>query len=223
MRFTVKETSSGFLANMEQRAKDIRFAASLALTRTAYKVKAAQVALMREKLDRPTPFALNSLYVKAAKKDRLFAEVETKLGFGSVPAGRFLSPLIEGGERRMKAHEKLLNSYTGPSRYAPKDAYGNVPGSFYKKVLSQLHASSDPLQNATDSRRSKKKRQAETFYRVGNVILSRKGKADPKPMLFLVRKVPTYKRMLPWYEVGQEVIDQTLPAEYFKALEELSK
>lgn len=223
MRFTVKDTSAGFLANMEQRAKNITFAAAVALTRTAYKVKDAQVELMRRRLDKPTPFALNSLYVKAAKKDRLYAEVETKLGFGSVPAGRFLEPLIEGGQRRMKSHEKQLGSYTGPSRFAPKDAYGNVPGSFYKRVLSQLKASSDPMQNATNSPRSTRKRKAESFYIVGNVILSRKAGQEPKPMLFLVRKVPTYRKMLPWYETADEVISQTLPEEYFKALAQYSK
>jgi hypothetical protein len=46
----------------------------------------------------------------------------------------------------------------------------------------------------------------------------RKGKAQPTPFLILVTKVPTYRKLLPWYEVAQEVIDQTLPAEFFKAL-----
>ena len=46
------------------------------------------------------------------------------------------------------------------------------------------------------------------------------GADKPTPFLLLVKKVPTYKKFLPWYETAQEVIDQTLPAEFYKALDE---
>lgn len=223
MRFQVKDTSAAFLDAMNSRAGNITVASYVALTRTAKKVQQAQYDLMRTRLDRPTRYTLNSLYVNSATKTRLEATVETRLGFNSTPAGRYLSPLVFGGGRQMKAHEKQLGFYTAPSRQAPLDASGNVPGSFYKKVLSQLKVSSDPLQNATDSKRSKRKRKAESFFIVGNVLLSRKGEGAANPMLFLFKKVPTYKRLLPWYETAQEVIDQTLPAEFFKALDEFQR
>lgn len=222
MRFTVKDTSAAFLAAMEERAKNVDFAAVVALTRTAGKVKDAQVELMRERLDRPTRWTLNSLQLRPATKDKLEATVETRQGFGSVPAGRYLTPLVEGGQRRMKSSEKQLGAYITPAKGAPLDPYGNVRGSTMNKVLSQLKVRNDAAQNATGSRRSKAKRKSEAFFLNGRVIYQRKGNAKPTPFLILVGKVPTYRPLLPWYRTAEEVVDQTLAAEYFKALEQFS-
>lgn len=220
MRFKVTDTSAQFVEAMAKRSTNITFASAVALTRTAQKVKTAQTDLMAQKLDRPTRFTLNSLMIKPATKTKLEAIVQTKEGFGSVPAGRFLLPNVDGGQRRQKSFERSIGSYVGPSRMAPLDASGNLSGNFYKRVLSSLKMSSDPLQNATGSRKSRKKAAKESFFIVGNVVLSRKGGDAPKPMLFLVKKVPTYRKMLPWYETATEVIDQTLPAEFYKALDQ---
>jgi hypothetical protein len=220
MRFTVTDTSAQFVEAMAKRSTNITFASAVALTRTAQKVKTAQTDLMAQKLDRPTRFTLNSLMLKPATKTKLEAIVQTKEGFGSVPAGRFLLPLVEGGQRRMKASEKRLDSYWTPARGIPLDASGNVRGSTINKILSQLKLRNDTAQNASKSKRSKAKRASESYFISDGIVFQRKGKTSPSPYLILVKKVPTYRKMLPWYETATEVIDQTLPAEFYKALDQ---
>lgn len=220
MKITVKDTSAAFVEAMNKRSGNIAFASAVALTRTAQKVKAAQIDLMRQKLDRPTKWTLNSLMLKPASKTKLEAVVQTKEGFGSVPAGRYLSPLIEGGPRREKSSEKRLKSYWTPARGAELDGSGNVRGSTMNKVLSQLKLRADPTQNASSSKRSKSKRKSDAYFVQNGIVFQRKGEAKPVPYLILVQKLPTYRKMLPWYETAQEVINQSLPSEFFKALDE---
>lgn len=220
MRFQVKDTSAQFVESMTKRSQNITFASAVALTRTAQKVKSAQIDLMAQKLDRPTRFTLNSLMIRPATKTKLEAVVQTKEGFNSNPAAFWLSPLIYGGQRDRKRSESFLDSYWTPAKAAPLDAFGNVPGPTIKKVLSQLKKG-DAFQQATNSRRSKAKRKAEAYFIQNGVVFQKKAGAEkPTPFLLLVKKVPTYRKFLPWYETAQEVIDQTLPAEFYKALDE---
>lgn len=236
MKITVKDTSAAFVEAMNKRSGNIAFASAVALTRTAQKVKAAQIDLMQQKLDRPTKWTLNSLMLKPATKTKLEAVVQTKEGFGSVPAGRYLSPLIEGGSRREKSSEKRLKSYWTPARAADLDASGNVRGSTMNKILSQLKLRADPTQNASSSKRSKAKRAKEAYFIQNGVVFRQERKAavrdasgkiiEPRvngplqPVLLLHARAPSYRKMLPWYETAQEVIDQSLPSEFFKALDE---
>lgn len=222
MRFTVKDTSAAFVEAMSKRSTNITFASAVALTRTAQKVKTAETELMLQKLDRPTRFTLNSLMLKPATKTKLEAVVQTKEGFGSVPSGRYLLPLVDGGQRREKSSEKRLGSYWTPARNTTLDAYGNISGSTINKVLSQLNLRADSQQNASNSKRSRSKRKSEAYFINNGIVFQRKGSAKPSPFIVLVKKVPTYRKMLPWYETASEVVDQTLPTEFFKALEQFT-
>lgn len=234
MRITVKDTSSGFLAEQKRTGRRIRLSVAAALTRTAVKIKAAEVELMQRKLDRPKPFTLNSLQVKPATLDKPEASVETKEGFGSVPAGRFLSPLVEGGTRRMKSSELQLvtrgtSSYYVPGEFADLDQYGNIRGSVISKILSQLKLRRDASQNATSSKRSGAKRKSQAFFLKGNIVFLRvreypaKGDREDqtKPYLFLIN-APRYKPILPFFDVAQEVTDQHLATEFGKAFDEFA-
>lgn len=233
MRVVVKDTSSQFLASMQKQASNIQFATVVALTRTAQAIKQAEVELMQRKLDRPTAFTLNSLQVKPATKANPEAIVETKTGFGSVPAGRFLSPLVEGGTRRHKSSELQLRtqgtaSYWVPGEFADLDAHGNIKGSTINKILSQLKMRRDATQNASGSKRSKSKRKREAFFIRGNIVFLRvregsgKNREDQtKPYLFLI-KPPKYKPILPFFETAQEVTDQTLAVEIGKAFDQFA-
>lgn len=220
MRFTVKDTSAAFVEAMSKRSENIAFASAVALTRTAQKVKTAQTDLMVAKLDRPTRFTINSLMLKPATKTKLVSVVQTKEGFGSNPAAFWLWPLVYGGQRDRKRSESFFNSYWTPAKAAALDAYGNVPGSTIKKILSQLKKG-DAFQAATNSRQSKAKRKKESFFIQNNVVFQKKAGTDrPTPYLLLVKKIPTYRKMLPWFETADKVIDQNLPTEFFKALED---
>lgn len=82
-------------AMLAGKAKQVRYAAAVALTRTANAVKAAMPAVLEQQLDRPTPFTKRGLFVRPARKDDLAAVV----GFHDIQA-RYLRRQIEGGTRQ---------------------------------------------------------------------------------------------------------------------------
>lgn len=116
-------------------------------------------------IDRPTPFTLNSMFVKKASRSNPDASVQWKdwTGSGSVPAGKYLQPEVHGGPRRPKRFERALQAsglmpqgYVAvPTKDAPRDAYGNVPGGFITQVLSYLKANPDFMQNRQVNRLKK--------------------------------------------------------------------
>lgn len=80
-----------YLAGMQ---KQVRFAAAVALTRTAQDVREAMPAVMERELDRPTAFTKRGMFVQSARRDRLTAVV----GFMDRQA-RYLALQITGGTR----------------------------------------------------------------------------------------------------------------------------
>jgi hypothetical protein len=82
------------LANLAGMQKQVRYAAAVALTKTAKAVQAAMPAVMDKELDRPTPFSKNGMFVMPARKDALSATV----GFKDRQAA-YLKYQIAGGTR----------------------------------------------------------------------------------------------------------------------------
>lgn len=131
---------------------DRRFAAGVAtaLTRTALGVRDDIKREMPAIFDRPTPYTLNSLFVRTATAQRLDAEVyfkdESATSRMGTPAAKFLMPHVDGSGRRIKRFERALqvsgNMPTGwhtvPGAYAKLDAYGNISTGQIIQILSQL-------------------------------------------------------------------------------------
>jgi hypothetical protein len=103
-------------ASITGRVKQVRFATAKALTDTAAAVKAAIPAAMAQQLDRPTEFTKRGVYLKAARREDLRAEV----GFQGIQAG-YLQYQVFGGDRRPT--RKALRLPTN----IPLDASGNLP------------------------------------------------------------------------------------------------
>lgn len=136
------------LASLDKQA---RYAASLTLNTLArYPVQDAVRHEMRDSLDRPTPFTLNSLSVtKRATPSDLSAVVDFKqVGGGARPASDYLRWQVQGGERRLKAFEVALRSvgvlpggyFVTAGQGAKLDAYGNVSRGQIVAVLSYFRA-----------------------------------------------------------------------------------
>jgi hypothetical protein len=151
------------------------FATALALSRVGQEVKDREKAAMQRVFDRPTAFTLNSLRVERARRDRLHARVwfkDTRLA----EAGHYLEPQVHGGERRDKQFERDLQrkGFLGrgkqlvPTSAAPLDAHGNVRGGLRTRILSQLRAHHDPLQNETAKSRRRNRNKAAGRYFYGN-------------------------------------------------------
>jgi hypothetical protein len=131
---------------------DRRMAATLAtaLTRTAVEVKAGVQAELPRVFDRPTPYTINSLFVRTARADKLEAEVFFKDEYATsrlgIPATKYLLPEVRGGARRSKGFEKALRKagvlpfgrFAVPGQGAKLDAHGNMDRGQIIQILSQL-------------------------------------------------------------------------------------
>ncbi len=212
----------------EYERKSIPFVTAYALTKTGQDVKAGEIKEMEAVFDRPTRFALNSLFLQTATKQTLTAIVHFKDGFGSIPAWRYLQPQIMGGGRRHKSFEKALiraglmksDEYAMPGKGVALDAYGNMKGGLITRILSDIGANTDPLSNSTArSRRTKKGRARGRYFvlrpeqefgsststrDVQPGIYHRKGTADVVPVIVFTG-APSYKKRFAFFEKGREI------------------
>jgi hypothetical protein len=97
--------------------------------------------------DRPTPFVKRGPYVVPARDGDQFGGTEARIdwrefGAGPVTARKVLRAQIEGGPRQLKRFERAMglpsNRIAVPGKWAPLDAFGNIPGPFLVQVLSAL-------------------------------------------------------------------------------------
>jgi hypothetical protein len=154
--------------NMDDLAKrQVPYATAKALTKTAQDIKAEELREVQRTIDRPTPYAINSLRVDPATKNKLEATVRFKdksdAGKGN-PAANFMLPQAEGGKRNIKRFESALQRigvlpqgmYIVPGEACPLDAYGNIPGSFIVQILSYFRAFGEQgyRANITDKRKA---------------------------------------------------------------------
>ena len=111
------------LAQIGGMSKQVRFAAAVALTRTARDVKDAMPAVMDRDLDRPVPFTQRGLFVTPARRDNLTAVV----GFMDRQAA-YLKYQIAGGTRTPTARGiKLPGNIT-------LNSFGNIPKGLIDKL-----------------------------------------------------------------------------------------
>ncbi|SDS25850.1 hypothetical protein SAMN05216198_1556 [Halopseudomonas litoralis] len=159
--------------------------------------------------DRPTPFTLNAFRIQYAKPSNPEAAIWVKdeksgASKGQAPEDWF-GPQVYGGERALKASEKMLRSkgvlpaglYAVPGKGARLDAYGNMSRGHLMQMLSGLKVfdRSGSDHNATGSRRSKAKGHEDAFFilrREGQPIgiAERRGKAVEVVLAFV--KQPQY-------------------------------
>jgi len=182
--FTFRLDEDRFRRELESRLngdeRRIRRATEYALNWTAAEVKKDVRADMPRVFDRPTPYALNSLYVRRANRNQqtgatpLTAIVWFKDDFGKgTPASRYLFPQIFGGTRADKRAEILFknagvmprNKQMMPGQFANLDPYGNLRRGDIVLMLSDLQASGQTGYLANRTARST--RRATRFFFVG--------------------------------------------------------
>jgi hypothetical protein len=219
--FKAQIDAKGFQKGMTDWARRMSMSNVIALTKTAKIAEQAEYDEFRRKIDRPTPWTMRSLFVIPAKPNRPNAELRTKDDAGSVPAGAYLNPLIDGGARKGKSTERKIGRYMVPSRYMNLNAYGGADISF-RKLQSQLRV--DGTNNASSSAASKRKRKNEAFFIRGDIIYRRSmHTVDGKnfgaiiPQFILVDKAPEYRPIIYWVEVAQITFDQNYLREFNKA------
>lgn len=207
---------------------------AIALTRSAKDGQRAIADEMSKVFDRPTPYALNGTFLKAATRSNLESRVWVKdnpFGKGT-PADRFLLPQIYGGSRSLKGMERILQSaglmpagqFAVPGAGAQLDSYGNVKRSQITQMLSQLQVQRGAGHESrrSDSARSRLAvaRQGVTYFALPKpvnglrpgIYLKKKfsGGTSIKPVFIFVGKV-TYRPRLRFHEVGVAAAEKAFP------------
>jgi hypothetical protein len=205
----------------------------------AFEARAAIMAEMDRVFDRPTPWIRRSVLVVPARDGDVLREpVEARIEWreggnksGGTP-GRVLRAQIEGGPRAQKGFERLLrlppDRIAVPGRWAPLDAYGNLPGPFLVRVLSDLRLFGEVGYLANRSlRNSPRRRRAARFFmvRVGSedkrlwpgVYDSQGPGGAPLLVIAFVRRAQYRARFAP-ARVAAASITRSLPSLWEQAL-----
>lgn len=213
-------------------------ALATALTRTAGDVKKALQAALPRVFDRPTPYTMNSLYVRTATADRLAASVyfkdDSATSKGGTPATKYLLPQVESGQRRVKRFERALQAFgalpagwgTVPGQGALLDAYGNWSRAQIMGMLGQLSKSRDvgPQKRQTATQRKAGGQyfvvKPGTAGRVAPGVYQREllGRNITPVVLFV--ELPTYSKRFDFWGLGREEAARRLPAQARQAVHE---
>lgn len=238
LKVRVTSDISKIIAKLGAAREQIPFATALALTRTAQYARDVLRAQMSSIFSNPTPYTLNSMYVRPAQKKKLpmeaSVEIKDEQFKGAAPV-RWLRPQVYGGDRDVKRLEQRLRSagvlpngmFVVPGKGAAMDAYGNMSRGQIQQVLSALRAQNDPLQNTTAAslkRRTKRKQAAPTKYftiskRHGKLmpgIYARNGRTAVPIMIFV--KQPHYKKRFNFYEIGTKAARERFAIEFERAV-----
>jgi hypothetical protein len=238
VQLSVKDNIAATVGKLRANQKQVRFAASVALNKTARLAKDEAVAVMKRSFDRPTPFTLRSLFIKPSTKANLQAMVYVKdqaAGGKSKSLAESLGHEFSGGTRIRKRLELWLeragyissNEFVVPGAAAKLDQYGNMSRGQIQQILSQLRAGSDPTAFKSSSVRSKR-----NVAKSGGIFWSRGGKLPRgawmrygfaagnavKPLLLVINS-PVYKRRVNLPEITRRVIARNFEREFKKAFE----
>lgn len=177
---------------------------------------------MEESLDRPTPFTLRGVRYKRATEREPLVRIwlEEFPGKGIAPA-KYLAPQIDGGARRHKRFERALIekglmspvAFAVPGRQAPLDAYGNVPGPFIVRMLSDLQAFGESGYRANRNGARKGRRKTNYFFvpRPGSSLKPGVYWHMPNGLLgvvFAFVSKPSYRKRFDFYGTGNRAFDR---------------
>jgi hypothetical protein len=219
---------------------DRRFAAAVAtaLTRSAVFAKDQLKLEMQRTLDRPTPYALNSLYVKTARADDLVALVRFKderASSGGTPATYFLWPEVHGGSRRQKGIEVALTragllpegKMVTPGPGALIDNYGNMAKSQIVQILSQLRllTGKRTKQNMREGKAgiSAQVKAGGRYFVISEGrkagVYQREMSGTVTPVLWFVSPAQ-YQARFNFYEKAKAIADERMPMEIQRSIDE---
>lgn len=230
------------LRDWSERRMNAAFAT--ALTRTASAIRQDIRREMPRVLDRPTPWTLNSLFVKPATASALVASVDFKddraSSNGGTPATYYLLPNVEGGARRLKRLEVALQAvgalpsgyFAVPAAGAKLDAYGNVSRGQIVQILSQLRiqllaGSNRNMSWDARSQIAAQRRAGGRFFVVAPGARAMQPGVYQRefigrtvtPVFVFVRRA-NYRRRFDFYGMAQDFARVRLPQEFDRAVRE---
>lgn len=242
IQFSVKSDLEATVSRWARVAgEQMPYATAVALTRTAKAAKEEIERQLPSLIDRPTPYTMRGFRLYPATKRKLLAEVDFRPAFGKGTSARdYLSPLVYGGERKLKAFERSLkqagllpSGYAAlPGAAAKIDGYGNMAPGQIVQILSYFKAFGEQgySANMTDkkraalargSKRTGKRGVAYFSGRPGNgrlplgiwqrISFGAAGSAIKPVIIFLPK--PTYRQQLDVPGIAKRVIDERFAQE----------
>lgn len=241
MKLSISTNFADVAKKINDIGRQAKYAAAVALTKTAKEVREELKAEMGRTFDRPTRYTLNGMYVKGANPTTLEAFVWIKdATFKGTPADRYLKPQIFGGDRALKSMEKALQSagmmergqFAVPAMEAKLDSFGNVKRTQIVQIMSQLKVQRG---GGYDSRKSNSaaskrtvKRQGVTYFAVAKQLGNLKpgiyvkipfahGK-EIRPVFIFTASV-NYKPRFKFFEVADQTAAKRMPSIFDEELE----
>lgn len=213
----------------------IPYAAATALTRCAKQAQTQAVPdAMRSAFDGPTPYALNSLRIEPASKDRLSARVLVKnTADGGVKPENFLRPEVAGGARKHKRMENALRyqglltagQYAMPGKGITLDAGGNVKGAEVRTILSALKGLRAVSNGRQGQKQQPKGRKLANDLFVGTPLgggrpagIWRREGLRLRPLFVFADRTPNYRQRLDFDGTVQQVALERFKPEFEKAV-----
>lgn len=242
MAINIDTTAKAVAKQLERiPARQLPFARSLIANRMAQKVQENEISVLKSRIDRPTPWTLNSLYIRAATKTRPEARVWFKdWAPKGTAADKYLQPAVFGGARNAKRMEKAMaamgylkpGQFLVPAQGARLDAYGNMRRSQVVQILSAFRAFSNVgfTANASGSKRSNR-RQAKSgankyfFGEVGGElgIWQRVKSAfgdGARPIMLVTDGSPKYRIRFPFFAIAENTVAANYERVATKAIDE---
>lgn len=229
----------------EQAPGQARFAASVALNKTADMGAAAVRKEMPNVFDKPTPWVVNSLRVKRSTKANLVAEVAFKDKNSAENSRTMILPHVDAGTRRYKAMEARLYKAgylpagwsVVPGAAANLDAFGNMSRGQITQLLNVLGTYTEAGYNKANAKtvdrlaKGNVKKNVYGFTYWVNPVNGSRGKhlqpgvyqrvttgfgTSLKPILIFVSKAD-YKNRLDFYGIVTTTVQRDFPAAFDKA------
>lgn len=224
----------------ELERKNLPFAIMQACNATAFEIRQVWAQTAPRVFDNPTRMTRNAAQYRKASKTRHYAEVFLRdEAIGGTPPAKYLLPEVEGGTRRKKGFELLLQQkgampagmFAVPGKGAQLDQHGNVRAAQVSQILSQLGARQDKYQNqsaaSTRRRRARRKRGGEYF-----AVQVRKGRLQPGiyeriatgfgsavRSIFIFTSKASYKPRYNIFGLAQRTWDKLMPFHFNRELE----
>ncbi|WP_428673705.1 hypothetical protein [Reyranella sp.] len=185
-------------------------------------IHAALRSEMGEVFDRPTPWTMGGLRFQQPSRSRPVVRIWLEeFGGKGIAAAQYLEAEIMGGPRKHKRFERALiakglmpaGTAAVPGGQAPLDAYGNVPGPFIVRMLSDLQAFGEQgyRANRRGARRGAKKTNYFFVPRPGSQLKPGVYWHMPNGLLGVVFRFvrsPSYRRRLDFYGVANRAYDR---------------
>lgn len=232
----IRTDVAALLENLSDREKrKIPWATKKALDATAVQVVAAEREEMRRVFENPRDWTLNSVTFRPATYDNgsgRFAARPAIVDFKDAErpnsAGYYLRPQVFGGGRRHTPFESRLirsgklraSEYLVPTRFADRDAAGDLNPGQITKILSDL-STIDEARKYSGARnlgvRSLEGYHIDRSGRVRPGIYKRRGAAARVPV-FIITRQPHYRAIFDFVGVAHRTMKAEFAANFRREL-----